>query len=208
MKHVLLIVVALGALSTGCVGAESDKPPIVGIRNMYNQPRYDTQEKKPFFADHRSMRPEIEGTVSREMEASLTWATGRAADDSYMLEVPPNLIAMNGGTEAFLDRGKDRYNIYCSPCHSYSGNGKGMVSRRADQLGAAGLVAPTFHDDRLRHIPDGQIFASITNGVRNMPSYAHNLPMADRWAVVLYVRALQLSQAPQAAATTETEPTR
>lgn len=207
MKHVLLVVVALGALATGCVGAESDKPPIVGIRNMYNQPRYDTQEKKPFFVDHRSMRPEVEGTVSREMEASLTWATGRAADDSYMLEVPPNLIAMNGGTEAFLDRGKDRYNIYCSPCHSYSGNGKGMVSRRADQLGAAGLIAPTFHDDRLRHIPDGQIFATVTNGVRNMPSYAHNLPMADRWAVVLYVRALQLSQAPQAAATTETEPT-
>ena len=205
MKSVLLIMVALGSLAMGCIGMESEEPPIVGIRNMYNQPRYDTQEKKPFFADHRSMRPGVEGSISREMEPRLTWATGRAADDTYMLEVPPKLIMTNGGTKAFLDRGKDRYDIYCSPCHSYSGNGKGMVSRRADQLGAAGLVPPTFHDDRLRHAPDGQIFATITNGVRNMPSYAHNLPMADRWAVVLYVRALQLSQAPRAATTTETE---
>jgi hypothetical protein len=71
-----------------------------------------------------------------------------------------------------------------------------MVSRRAAALGAAGLVAPTLHDDRLRRIPDGQLFATITNGVRNMPSYAHNIPVDDRWAIVHYVRALQLSQAP------------
>ena len=98
-----------------------------------------------------------------------------------------------------LSRGKNRYDIYCAPCHSVSGDGKGMVSRRAAALGASGLVAPTFHDDRLRHIPDGQLFATITNGVRNMPAYAHNLPVDDRWAIVEYVRALQLSQAPAAA---------
>lgn len=202
MKNVILSLVAVGTLlSVGCVGWESDKAPIVGIRNMYNQPRYDTQEKKPFFEDQRSMRPAIEGTVSREMPRSLALATGLTADDQYVLEVPPALVAASGGAEAMIARGQDRYNIYCSPCHSYSGNGKGMVSRRADQLGAAGLVAPTFHDDRLRHVPDGQIFATITNGVRNMPSYAHNIPASDRWAVVMYVRALQLSQAPQAAAT-------
>jgi mono/diheme cytochrome c family protein len=205
MKHVLLILVALETLAAGCVGTESKEPPIVGIRNMYQQPRYDTQEKKPFFADQRSMRPKPEGTVSREMEPALTWATGRTADDAYIMEVPAQLIAQRGGTEALVERGQDRYNIYCSPCHSYSGNGKGMVSRRADQLGAAGLVAPTFHDDRLRHVPDGQIYATITNGVRNMPGYAHNIPIDDRWAIVLYVRALQLSQAPQAAATDATE---
>ena len=81
----------------------------------------------------------------------------------------------------------------------WAGDGKGMVSRRAAALGASGLVAPSFHDDRLRHIPDGQLFATITNGVRNMPSYAHNIPVDDRWAIVQYVRALQLSQAPVAA---------
>jgi mono/diheme cytochrome c family protein len=196
----LLITLALATLATGCIGAESDEPPVVGIRNMYNQPRYDTQERQPFFADQRSMRPGVEGTVSREMERSLTWATGRAADEGYVLEVPRRLIAAHGGKGAFLERGRDRYDIYCAPCHSYSGDGKGMVSRRAAQLGAAGMVAPTFHDDRLRHVPDGQIFATISNGVRNMPSYAHNLPVDDRWAIVEYVRALQLSQAPAAAA--------
>jgi mono/diheme cytochrome c family protein len=205
MRRVLLVTLVWATLATGCVGMESAEPPIVGIRNMYNQPRYDTQEKRPFFADQRSMRPEIEGTVSREMEPALTLATGRTADDEYIMEVPARLTATHGGSAAFLERGQDRYNIYCAPCHSYSGDGKGMVSRRADQLGAAGLVAPSFHDDRLRHVPDGQIFATITNGVRNMPSYAHNLPVDDRWAVVLYVRALQLSQAPQAAATTTPE---
>lgn len=206
MKHAVLVALAWATLATGCIGMESDKPPIVGIRNMYNQPRYDTQEKKPFFADQRSMRPWIEGTVSREMEPLLTVATGRTADDAYVMEVPPVRIMANGGSAAFVERGQDRYNIYCAPCHSYSGDGKGMVSRRADQLGAAGLVAPSFHDDRLRHIPDGQIFATITNGLRNMPSYAHNLPGDDRWAIVMYVRALQLSQAPDPAAT-ETEQT-
>ncbi len=201
MKHALFASLAWTILTTGCIGMESEAPPIVGIRNMYNQPRYDTQEKQLFFSDQRSMRPKVEGAVSREMEPALPWATGRTADDSYILEVPPQLVASRGGNRAFVERGQDRYNIYCSPCHSYSGDGKGMISRRADQLGDAGLVAPTLHDDRLRHVPDGQIFATITNGVRNMPSYAHNLPVDDRWAIVLYVRALQLSQAPQASAT-------
>ena len=201
----LLISLAFATLTAGCIGGESSEPPVVGIRNMYNQPRYDTQERQPFFADQRSMRPQVEGTVSREMERSLTMATGRAANEGYLLEVPPLLIARRGGSEAFLKRGKDRYDIYCAACHSLSGDGKGMVSRRAGALGATGLVAPSFHDDRLRHIPDGQLFATITNGVRNMPAYAHNIPVDDRWAIVHYVRALQLSQAP-AAAPKNTEP--
>jgi mono/diheme cytochrome c family protein len=196
----LLIALAFTTLATGCIGGESGKPPIVGIRNMYNQPRYDTQERQPFFADQRSMRPEVENTVARETEMVLVWTTGRSVQgDAWLMEVPPQIVARAGGAKPFLDRGKQRYNIYCATCHSVSGDGKGMVSRRAASLGAAGLVAPTFHDDRLRHIPDGQLFATITNGVRNMPAYAHNIPVDDRWAIVHYVRALQLSQAPVAA---------
>ena len=197
----LLIMLVLGSVVTGCVGMESEKPPIVGIRNMYNQPRYDTQERQPFFADQRSMRPDVEGAVSKEMEKFVHWATGRdAKGENWVMEVPQPLIARNGGTAEFLARGQERYNIYCAVCHSISGDGKGMVSRRAATLGATGLVAPTFHDDRLRGIPDGQLFATITNGVRNMPSYAHNIPVDDRWAIVHYIRALQLSQAPVATA--------
>jgi mono/diheme cytochrome c family protein len=196
----LWITAALAVLVTGCVGTESSEPPIVGIRNMYNQPRYDTQERQPFFADQRSMRPQVEGTVSREMEKGLPWATGRNAQgDAWVETVPKQIVDRNGGPSEFVGRGRDRYNIYCSVCHSISGDGLGMVSRRAAAIGATGLMAPSFHDDRLRHIPDGQLYATITNGVRNMPAYAHNLPVDDRWAIVQYVRALQLSQAPAAA---------
>jgi mono/diheme cytochrome c family protein len=196
----LWIALAFAVLASACVGAESSEPPVVGIRNMYNQPRYDTQERQPFFADQRSMRPQVEGTVSREMEKGFDVATGRAAQgNKWIANVPRGAIASFGSREALMARGKDRYEIYCAVCHSISGDGKGMVSRRAAALGASGLIAPSFHDDRLRHIPDGQIYATITNGVRNMPAYAHNLPVDDRWAIVQYVRALQLSQAPAAA---------
>jgi hypothetical protein len=200
MTRALLLMLGFLTLATGCVGLDSSEPPIVGIRNMYNQPRYDTQERQPFFADQRSMRPGVEGTVSREMEKFIHWATGRdARGDAWLMEVPETLIEQSGGRPAFLARGQERYNIYCAPCHSVSGDGKGMVSRRATALGAAGLVAPSFHDDRLRHLPDGQVYATITNGLRNMPAYGFNIPSHDRWAIVLYVRALQLSQAPTAA---------
>jgi len=210
----LLITVGLATMA-GCIGAESGEPPVVGIRNMYNQPRYDTQERQPFFADQRSMRPQVEGTVSSEMELELTWATGRTADGRQWVMSVPESVIIRGSTVLpstargriipFIARGRDRYNIYCAPCHSLSGDGKGMVSRRANALGASGLVATSFHDDRLRHMPDGQLFATITNGVRNMPSYAHNISVDDRWAIVHYVRALQLSQAP-AAMPENTEP--
>jgi len=191
----LVAAALLFATIAGCIGTESELPPIVGIRNMYNQPRYDTQEKKPFFADQRSMRPEVEGTVSREMVKGYHTETGLSASTGeYVLEIPPDVLISFQGKEAMLARGQERYNIYCAPCHSMTGNGKGMVSRRATALGATALVAPSFHDDRLRHIPDGQLYATIRNGLRNMPSYAFNIPVHDRWAIVGYVRALQLSQ--------------
>ena len=192
------VTLVFATLATGCIGAESSEPPVVGIRNMYNQPRYDSQERQPFFADQRSMRPGVEGTVPREAERLIHWDTGRdAKGENWLMETPPRLIARNGGASAFLARGQERYDIYCAPCHSLSGDGKGMVSRRAAALGASGLIAPSFHDDRLRHIPDGQLYATIKNGLRNMPAYAHNIPVDDRWAIVQYVRALQLSQMPE-----------
>ena len=196
--RVLWTTLALVTLVAGCIGAESSEPPVVGIRNMYNQPRYDVQERQPFFADQRSMRPGVDGTIPREAEKFIHWATGRdAKDENWLLETPEGITTRNGGPAAFLARGQERYNIYCAPCHSVSGDGKGMVSRRAAALGASGLIAPSFHDDRLRHIPDGQLYATIKNGLRNMPAYAHNIPADDRWAIVQYIRALQLSQMPE-----------
>ena len=163
---------------------------------MYDQPRFDTQERQPFFADNRSMRPGVPGTVARQSDADLSVATGRAADgESWVMTVPGMVVRRNGGMGPFVARGQERYDIYCAPCHSRTGDGLGPISlRAANVLGQVALRPPTFHSDRLRHIPDGQMFATITNGVRNMPAYGSNIPSDDRWAIVTYVRALQLSQ--------------
>jgi mono/diheme cytochrome c family protein len=90
--------------------------------------------------------------------------------------------------DATLARGQERFGIYCAPCHGLDGVGQGMVVKH-------GLIQPpTYHQDRLRHIPDGQLFATIENGIRNMPAYGPQIPTFDRWAIVSYVRALQISQ--------------
>jgi mono/diheme cytochrome c family protein len=97
--------------------------------------------------------------------------------------------------EQALARGQQRYDIYCAPCHGVAGDGAGLVSKRAERRGFSALIAPTLHDDRIRQMPDGQLYGTITNGIRNMPAYGHNVSQDDRWAIVTYVRALQISQA-------------
>jgi hypothetical protein len=187
-----LVLVALPALA-GCRGQTSKDSPIVGIRGIYDQPRYDMQSKSAFFADRRTMRSPVEGTISREQGPWLDpeIGEGRTRDDSgYVLTVPGNLIEHMGGAQAFLDRGQERFNIYCTPCHDGTGSGHGMAVKHGM------LAPPTFHQDRIRHMPDGQLFATISNGIRNMPAYGISIPVQDRWAIVGYVRALQLSQAP------------
>ena len=208
MTRLLAVTLVLSSLGPACVGMDTDKTPIVPIRNMYNQPRWDTQEKKSFFADQRSMRPEVEGVVSREMEPDIGVATGReAGEGDWLMQVPEAVIRRVGGLQESLSRGQERYDIYCAPCHSVVGDGQGMVARRAEDLGAIALKPPTFHSDRIRRLPDGQIFGTISNGVRNMPGYYYSIPTDDRWSIVLYLRALQLSQGPQPTAMNTTEQT-
>jgi len=189
----------LGALSLSlfalsCRGQTSKDSPIVGIRNMYDQPKYDIQEESAFFDDHRAMRPLVEGVVSREQDVDPRIAQGRLEDQSgYVLTVPNEVVSRMGGAEAMLVRGRARYGIYCAPCHDGSGNGNGLVKQRAVAGGATAFVPPSFHQDRLRHMPDGQLYATIANGKGNMPSYTQ-VPVSDRWAIVSYVRALQIAQ--------------
>lgn len=191
---VLLGVVALAALA-GCRGQTSRETPIFGIRNMYDQPRYDVQEESAFFNDGRTMRPLVEGVVARDQEVDHQIAYGRLEDESgYVLEIPEQVVTRNGGMEALVARGKDRYGIFCAPCHDSTGSGEGLVKRRAVASGAAAFVPPTFHQDRIRRMPDGQLFATISNGKSNMPPYAAQIRVDDRWAIVAYVRALQLAQ--------------
>jgi mono/diheme cytochrome c family protein len=192
-----LSILALAALSAGCRGQTSKDSPVVGIRNMYDQPKYDIQEESTFFADHRTMRPLVEGVVSTEEETDPRIAQGRLEDQSgYVLTIPAEVVndPKNGGMERMVARGKARYGIYCTPCHDGAGGGNGLAKKRAVASGATAFVPPTFHQDRLRHMPDGQLFATISNGKNNMPPYAMQIPVNDRWSIVAYVRALQISQ--------------
>lgn len=194
LTHLLSALVMLCVLA-GCRGQVSEEPPIVPIRNMYNQPRYDSQSHSDYFSDGRTMRPPIEGTIAREMEIDQELVTGRLADDSgWVLEVPTAILREFGSRIEAAERGQERYDIACAPCHGISGAGDGLVSQRASSIGAAALSPPTFHSDRVRHMPDGQLYATITNGIRKMPSYRHNVSLEDRWAIVAYMRALQISQ--------------
>ena len=193
-------------MSAGCRGNQTDSPPVVPLRNMYEQPRYDPQERSSFFQDERTMRPLPAHTVSTEMENDLGVATGRVEGDTspsgHWVGLVPVAVAQEfGGSGPMLERGQDRYNIYCSPCHGFTGEGNGMVATRAQELGYAALAPPTFGSDTLYHVPDGHIFAVITHGIRNMPAYGHSIPVHDRWAIVAYVRALQLrlASSPRAA---------
>jgi mono/diheme cytochrome c family protein len=186
-------------LAAGCRGETSKETPFVGIRNMFDQPKYSVQSQSDFFDDHRTMRPVIEGVVAREAEIDPRVASGRLEDDSgYVLTIPQGVVDRAGGMDKLLTRGQGRYGIYCSPCHDKTGRGEGMVAKRAARIPGAAAMAPTnLHKDTVRHMPDGQLFTTITNGVRNMPAYGQIVPVPDRWAIVAYVRALEVSQASQ-----------
>ena len=192
-------------LLAGCQGQSSDDPPVLLERNMYDQERYNPESYSQFFADHRTMRPPVEGTVARDRyEDDPEIATGLLPDRSaYVLTIPQTYIQRSGGMEKIVARGQERFNIYCAPCHGRTGDGKGMVvckrDKASDPCQSRGFAPlPSYEDPRLRQMPDGQLFATISRGVRTMPAYGAQVPIADRWAIVAYVRALQISQMSQA----------
>ncbi|MFH5831541.1 c-type cytochrome [Halalkalibaculum sp. DA3122] len=153
--------------------------------NMDQQERFEAQEENPFFADNRSMRQPVEGTVSRgNLREDAVYYQGINDDSSFVTDIPVEV------DKSFLYRGKDQYEVYCTPCHGTLGDGQGII-----MTGQYGYVpAPTFHQDRLREIENGYLYSVIANGIRNMPAYAHQIKVKDRWAIVAYMRALQRSQ--------------
>lgn len=167
---------AAGLLAVSVVGAGACR------QDMHDAPRYEALEKSDFYRDHRSQRPLIEGTVARgHLRADDAFYTGKNG------EVPVTALPMPV-TKQLVERGQSRFNIYCAPCHSQTGMGDGMVVRR-------GYKQPTsFHDPRLRAQPVGYFFDVITRGFGQMPDYAAQVSPEDRWAIVAYVRALQVSQ--------------
>jgi mono/diheme cytochrome c family protein len=196
------------ALLAGCRGQTSEDPPILPERNMYDTERYNPESYSQFFGDHRTMRTPVPGTIAREgYEDDPEVRTGLDdAQDNYVLTIPQPVIARAGGLEKMVARGQERFNIYCAPCHGQTGDGKGMVICKRDKVTdpctSRGFPpVPSYELPRLRQMPDGQLFATITHGVRTMPAYGPQVPITDRWAIVSYVRALQLSQLAEASPT-------
>ncbi len=162
---------------------------LAGCRqDMHDQPRFKPLAESDFYTDLRSARPPVEGTVARgQLHEDNYFYTGKIGNDpgDYM----PFPV-----TEELLARGQQRYNIYCAPCHSRLGDGNGVIPAR-------GFLRkpPSYHIDRLRKAPLGYLFDAITNGFGSMPDYASQVAPRDRWAIVAYIRALQLSQGATAA---------
>lgn len=186
MKNLLKINLILSILVflSGCYrGRPSEDPPIHLNPNMDTQEKYKPQSPSRFFEDGLTMRQPVPGTVAiGELHEDDAYYRGKNADGSLVRNMPVEV------TMETLRRGQKRYNIYCAPCHDQTGSGKGIVVKKGF------LPPPSFHLDRLREVEDGHIYDVITNGIRNMPSYKHQIPVSDRWKIVAYVRALQRSQ--------------
>lgn len=200
----IVAVVAIVSIA-GFRGAKSNKAPLEVFPDMDRQPRFDPQHKSEFFADSRAARQHVDGTVPRGFvnpgtfnsnqgnnARNLTGDAGFSIGTDYLntgiigevwgkgipMEVNPELLA----------RGKERFKINCSMCHGIAGDGQGIISK----YGLGGIA--NFHDSRLRELPEGAIFDTITHGKGNMAPHGPNITVEDRWAIIAYVRALQRSQ--------------
>jgi mono/diheme cytochrome c family protein len=149
---------------------------------MHDQPKYTPYKRSSFFADQRSARPVIEGTVAQgqlvDDELLYTGKVGDQPATTFPFQID----------EPLMRRGRERYDIYCSPCHGLTGEGDGMVVQRGYRR------PPSFNVDRLRQAPPGHLYDVMTNGFGAMPDYRTEVPVRDRWAIAAYIRALQLSQ--------------
>jgi mono/diheme cytochrome c family protein len=151
--------------------------------DMHVQPKQNPLSRSDFFADQRSERPPVEGTVARgQLHEDTYFYTGRAGS------APGDWMPFPV-TKEVLERGRERYNIYCSPCHSLLGDGKGFIPSRGFSR-----MPPSYHIPRLQKAPLGYFYDVITHGFGNMQDYASQISPQDRWNIVAYIRALQLSQ--------------
>jgi mono/diheme cytochrome c family protein len=195
MIYASIVLVAAASIPFAFVAkarsATNDQPRVHVVGDMDWQLKYQAQQPNPIFGDNRAMREPVKGTV----------AVGDLRDDDHLFQgkvggqyarVFPESIEP---TAENMARGKQRYEIYCGPCHGLVGNGDGPVAQRATELAEGTWIPPTnIHQDYLRQMPVGELFNTITNGVRNMPPYGHVVPPEDRWRIIMYVRALQRSQ--------------
>jgi mono/diheme cytochrome c family protein len=172
MKHLFYSVPVAALLLSGCARLD-----------MQDQPKYKYERPSDFFADGRSGRPEVDGTVARgSLNTDVAFYEGKGADgkdiDAFPLVVD----------KALVERGQAKFDTFCAPCHGRIGNGLGMIVRRGFKQ------PPSYHIDRLRQAPVGHFYDVITNGYGAMLNYSQQVSVRDRWAIVAYIRALQYSE--------------
>jgi len=193
--------------------AHSDKPRIHIIPDMDNQDRYESQAGNAAFADGRAMRPPIQGTVPfgdaqaddalyrgsqlvMQQPEPVDYEEG-SLEDLFVAsfeEQPVHSFPMQV-TQGVLERGQERFDIFCAPCHGLSGYGDGMIDKRAAELQEGTWTIPSnLHDKPLREKPVGYLYQVVTHGARSMPAYGPQIPVEDRWAIVAYLKTLQRSQ--------------
>jgi mono/diheme cytochrome c family protein len=186
----------LGALAffsavalTGCArGCTSSRPPIHLNPSMDNQPKVRPQAASDFFFNGSAMREPVPGTIPiGGLKEDGSFFTGKGADGQFVAKIP---VATD---EALLERGRQRYVIYCQPCHDARGDGRGILFQRAN------VPTATFHQDKIINYPDGQIFDIMTNGQGLMPAYRWPIPPADRWAIIAHIRELERERLARAA---------
>lgn len=183
-----VVVLTVGAL--GFRGSISTRPPLEVFPDMDRQPKYLAQDESAFFADGRTERPLPVGVVPRgQLRGDSHLYTGKTAEGEWARGFPAELDI----NRAFMERGKERYDIYCGVCHGGLGDGRGIVTN----YGWGGPA--NLHSDLFRDMPEGEIFNTITHGKNTMFAYGDKLEPTDRWAVIAYVRALQRAQNSRAA---------
>jgi cytochrome c553 len=193
MRYLYLVTAFLVVLTisiAGFRGRRSAKPPVEVFPDMDRQAKYKPELESKFFADGRVDRPLPPGAVPRGrtvaadpdyLRADDFLYRGKTANGEFARGFPPKLIL----NEQFMVRGREGYTIYCAPCHGALGDGQGITR------GYGMVTTASYQDDRIRQMPEGEIYNTITNGKNTMISYADKLSPADRWAVIAYVRALQ-----------------
>ena len=189
--YTLAFLVVLLISVMGFRGLRSALPPIEVFPDMDRQALYKPQAESKFFADARADRPIPAGTVPRGRTAAADPDFLRADDFRYAGKAPDGSFARGFPlpvTAALLHRGQNRYQIYCAPCHGALGDGNGITKSYGM------LTTPTYHDDRLRSMAEGELFNTITYGKNTMYPYADKLSPDDRWAVIAYLRVLQRAQ--------------
>ena len=179
MKARILISAAVALAASGCISPRKSTPQVEVWPDMKRQPKYKPQQASELFADGRASRSPVEGTVAQgQLRLDDAFSTG-VVDNKYVGMNPVKI------DRELLERGHQRFEIHCSPCHSRTGALTGIVGQRSSWLPA------NLHDARVKGMTDGEIFTIVTNGRRSMPPYRNYIIEKDRWAIVAWLRVLQ-----------------